>query len=225
MQSLTGQGSIARKEFVGQTVQMRSTSAKSTRSALRVQAAVVTQRLKAPPSSRKIGTQKIGAPKKKTGTQPIKAPSVGTQVKKLQSIATFGEKGKGFRPRQIGAPRAAPALLARVEQLRLLSKAEQAGLLSLAEKNGLTLSFIERSGLLSKAESLGLLSAAADRNTPGALTTLALLLFLAGPALVYFVPDSSSGLIAAQAIGALLCVAGGSAAWGGASLIGALQKE
>ncbi len=63
------------------------------------------------------------------------------------------------------------------------------------------------------------------RNTPGALTTLALLLFLAGPALVYFVPDSSSGLIAAQAIGALLCIAGGSAAWGGASLIGALQKE
>lgn len=63
------------------------------------------------------------------------------------------------------------------------------------------------------------------RNTPGALTALALALFVAGPALVYFVPDTSGGLVAAQAVGALLCVAGGSAAWGGASLIGALQKE
>ncbi|EIE20938.1 DUF1118-domain-containing protein [Coccomyxa subellipsoidea C-169] len=201
---------------------MKSTAATSTRSAVQVQAAVVTQRLKARPNT---GTQKIGGLKKKTGTQPIKAPGVGTQVKKLTSIDMFGEKGKGFRPRQSAVPRAAPALLSRVEQLRLLSKAEQAGLLSLAEKNGLTLTFIERSGLLSKAEALGLLSAAADRNTPGALTTLALALFILGPALVYFVPDTSSGLIAAQVAGALLCVAGGSAAWGGASLIGALQKD
>lgn len=72
---------------MGQTVQMRSTIAKSARSALQVQAAVVTQRLKAPPSSRKVGTQKIGAPKKKTGTQPIKLPSVGTQVKKVSATA------------------------------------------------------------------------------------------------------------------------------------------
>ena len=63
---------------------MQSTGAKATLSALQVQAAVVTQRLKAPP---KTGTKKIGAPKKKTGTQPIKAPSVGTQVKKVMIIA------------------------------------------------------------------------------------------------------------------------------------------
>lgn len=63
------------------------------------------------------------------------------------------------------------------------------------------------------------------RNTPGALTALGLALFAAGPALVYFVPDTSSGLIAAQVIGALVCVAGGSAAFGGANLIGALQKD
>ena len=112
-----------------------------------------------------------------------------------------------------------------MEQLRLLSKAEQAGLLSLAERNGLTLSFIERSGLLSKAESLGLLSAATDRNTPGALTALALLLFIAGPAVVYFTPDTSTPLIAAQSIAAAVLLVGGSAAWGGSRLIGALQKE
>ncbi len=31
----------------------------------------------------------------------------------LQSIATFGEKGMGFRPRKAGVPRAAPTLLSR----------------------------------------------------------------------------------------------------------------
>ena len=69
-----------RQDFAGQSLQMQGTRAKATRSALEVQVAVITQRLKALP---KKGTQKIGAPKKKTGTQPIKAPSVGTQVKKV----------------------------------------------------------------------------------------------------------------------------------------------
>lgn len=74
------------------------------------------------------------------------------------------------------------------------------------------------------AENLGLISAAADRNTPSALYTLATALLVAGPALVYFVPDSSTALVAAQAIGALGCVVGGSAAFGGASLLSSLQK-
>lgn len=65
----------------------------------------------------------------------------------------------------------------------------------------------------------------ACRKTPGTLKALTAALFIAGPALVYFVPDTSTPLVAAQVIGALLCVAGGSAAWGGANLIGALQQD
>lgn len=62
------------------------------------------------------------------------------------------------------------------------------------------------------------------RNTPGALYTLATLLLAAGPALVYFTPDDNTGLIVAQVLGALLCVGGGAAAYGGASLLSSLQK-
>jgi hypothetical protein len=62
------------------------------------------------------------------------------------------------------------------------------------------------------------------RNTPGALFTLATVLLAAGPALVYFTPDDSTALVALQAIGALVCVAGGAAAYGGASLLSSLQK-
>ncbi len=62
------------------------------------------------------------------------------------------------------------------------------------------------------------------RNTPGALYTLAALLLAAGPAIVYFTPDDTSLLIALQAIAAFVCVSGGAAAYGGASLLSTLQK-
>ena len=117
-----------------------------------------------------------------------------------------------------------PRILSNVQQLRLLSKLEQAGLLSLLEKNGLTLSAIEKSRLLSTAESLGLLSAAADSSTPGALFAVAFALLAVGPAIVYFVPDDSTGLVALQSVAAFLCVVGGSAAFGGAQLLSKLQK-
>ncbi|CAK0762546.1 hypothetical protein CVIRNUC_002968 [Coccomyxa viridis] len=229
MQACKGVSILLQKPFTGRKLHSRAFSDKADRHQGPIAASIATQRLKS--RSTRQGTQRLAPPRrpsapKGSGTQLLKPPSVGTQVnKKLQSIATFGEKGMGFRPRKAGVPRAAPTLLSRVEQLRLLSKAEQAGLLSLAERNGLTLSFIERSGLLSKAESLGLLSAATDRNTPGALTALALILFVAGPAIVYFTPDMSTPLVAFQAISAAVLVAGGSAAWAGAALIGALQKE
>ncbi len=155
------------------------------------------------------GTQKIG------GTQRIG----GTKV---TSIEVF-TKEKIFRTKQTVA-KPSPKILSRVQDLRLLSKLEQAGLLSLLEKNGLTLSFIEKSGLLSTAEKFGLISAAADRNTPGALFTLSTALLAAGPALVYFTPDDNPALIAVQAIGALVCIAGGSAAFAGASLLESLQS-
>lgn len=97
-------------------------------------------------------------------------------------------------------------------------------MLSAAERAGVTLSALEKSGALSAAESLGLLSRAADRSTPGLLYALATALFVAGPAVVYAVPDTSTGLVALQALAAGAAVIGGSAAWGGASLLSALQK-
>lgn len=161
------------------------------------------------------GTQTL-----RTGTQKIGSTVGGT--KKITAIEVFS-KEKTFRQKNFGG-KPAPKLLARVQELRLLSKLEQAGLLSVMEKNGLTLSTIEKSGLLSTAESLGLISAAADRSTPGALYGLATALLVAGPALVYFVPDDSTALVVAQVLGALACVVGGSAAFGGASLLSTLQK-
>ena len=61
-------------------------------------------------------------------------------------------------------------------------------------------------------------------GTPGALYGLATVLLAAGPALVYFVPDSDPALVALQVVGALVAVAGGSAAYGGATLLSTLQK-
>ena len=97
-------------------------------------------------------------------------------------------------------------------------------MLSALEKSGVTLSALEKSGALSIAENLGLLSRAADRDTPGLLYTAAAALFAAGPAAVYAIPDSSPALVAVQALIAAVAVAGGSAAFGGASLLSALQK-
>ncbi|KAL9683771.1 hypothetical protein QQ045_021196 [Rhodiola kirilowii] len=115
-------------------------------------------------------------------------------------------------------------LLTRVEQLKLLTKAEKAGLLSAAEKFGLSLSSIEKLGLLSKAEELGLLSAATDPGTPTALLSLSLGLLLAGPLVVYFVPEQYPWEVAVQVLLALVCVAGGSAALAASSFVSDLQK-
>lgn len=187
---------------------MQATLALSQRS---IVAAVVTKKLKAlpkkttsvrpgtvtlkPGTTKKVGTAKVGTATKPAPPKPAPAPTTG-----------------------------GPRLLTRIQQLRLLSKVEQAGLLSLLEKNGLTLTAIEKSGALSTAESLGLLSAAADKNTPVLLNTLALLLFVAGPAVVYLTPDDSPLLIGVQVLVALTAILGGSAAFGGASLLSTLQK-
>jgi len=109
-----------------------------------------------------------------------------------------------------------------VEELRLLSKAEEAGLLSAAEKAGLSLSSIEKMGLLSKAEDFGILTLATDTNAPALLTTIAVVCYAAAPALVYFGPDD---LFVAEAIGAATLAIGGTAAFGGATLLGTLQKS
>lgn len=115
----------------------------------------------------------------------------------LQSIAAFGEKGTGFRPRKTGVPRAAPTLLSRfgsifhdqTMQLRsylpvllclmhaicILSRlierrVEQLRLLSKAEQAGL-LSLAERNGLtLSFIERSGLLSKAESLGLLSAAT-------------------------------------------------------
>lgn len=164
--------------------------------------------------------QAAGTQTLRSGTQKLGPRTGGTR--KVTSIEIF-TKEKTFRSKQ-NVVRPQPKILTKVQELRLLSKLEQAGILSLLEKNGVTLSAIEKSGALSAAENLGLVSAAADRNTPSALFTLSSALLLAGPAIVYFVPDDSAALVALQAVAALTCVVGGSAAFGGASLLSTLQK-
>ncbi|XP_006664128.1 uncharacterized protein LOC102704577 [Oryza brachyantha] len=134
-----------------------------------------------------------------------------------------GEPG----PRQTTSGKAAKPvkLLTNVEKLRLLTKAEKAGLLSAAERAGLSLSAVERLGLLSKAEELEVLSAATDPGTPGALLGLALLLLAAGPAVVYLVPEEYPWEVAVQAVAALVCVVGGSAAFAASSFVSKLQSS
>lgn len=134
---------------------------------------------------------------------------------------SIGYKDKEFRSKTVSSKNA-PKLLARVEELRLLSKAEEAGLLSAAEKAGLSLSSIEKMGLLSKAEDFGILTLATDTNAPALLTTVAVVCYALAPALVYFGPDDQ---FVAEAIGAALLALGGTAAFGGATLLGTLQKS
>eukprot|EP00963_Diacronema_lutheri_P010459 scaffold1053_cov332-Pavlova_lutheri.AAC.13 len=129
-------------------------------------------------------------------------------------------QGRPEAPCQVGAPPYCTSV--EVEELRLLSKAEEAGLLSAAEKAGLSLSSIEKMGLLSKAEDFGILTLATDTNAPALLTTIAVVCYAAAPALVYFGPDD---LFVAEAIGAATLAIGGTAAFGGATLLGTLQKS
>ncbi|KAJ6843310.1 uncharacterized protein M6B38_259475 [Iris pallida] len=116
-------------------------------------------------------------------------------------------------------------LLTNVEKLRLLTKAEKAGLLSTAEKLGLSLSTVERLGLLSKAEELGVLSAATDPGTPTTLLSLSLALLLLGPVCVYVVPEQNAVEVVLQAVVALVCVVGGSAAFAASNFVSNLQRS
>lgn len=193
-------------------------------------AAVQTRSLKvapkpAPPPPKRAPASTVG------GTKKMRvSPSTGTGTKmvggtrgKVSSIEVFSKEGI-FRARKDGG-RPAPKVLARIEQLRLLSKLEQSGLLSQLERSGVTLSKLEKSGLLSTAEKLGVLGLLGDRSFPSTLYALAAALLVAGPAAVYLLPDDSTGLVGVQAVVALLCVLGGSAAWGGAALLSTLQKS
>lgn len=155
----------------------------------------------------------------------------------IQSMATQKSTGKTVSSRKgstvipVGKPvttsNGVPPvkLLTRVEQLRLLTKAEKAGLLSAAEKAGFSLSTIEKLGLLSKAEELGVLSAATDPTTPGALFSLSLFLLVFGPTFVYLVPEEYPWEVALQAVVALVCVVGGSAAFAASNFVSNLQKN
>uniref|UniRef100_A0A453JX44 Uncharacterized protein n=1 Tax=Aegilops tauschii subsp. strangulata TaxID=200361 RepID=A0A453JX44_AEGTS len=147
------------------------------------------------------------------------------RVWRMQGTTTVFPVGKpAGPPRPATTKGSAPVkLLTNVEKLRLLTKAEKAGLLSAAERAGLSLSAVERLGLLSKAEELGVLSAATDPGTPGSLQGLALLLLAAGPAVVFLVPEQYPWEVALQAVAALVCVAGGSAAFAASSFVSRLQ--
>ncbi|KAF0887665.1 hypothetical protein E2562_002365 [Oryza meyeriana var. granulata] len=158
----------------------------------------------------------------KVAAMATQKPTAGTR-RGTTVYFPVGEPG----PQQTASGKAAPPvkLLTNVEKLRLLTKAEKAGLLSAAERAGLSLSAVERLGLLSKAEELEVLSAATDPGTPGALLGLALLLLAAGPAVVYLVPEEYPWEVAVQAVAALVCVVGGSAAFAASSFVSKLQSS
>lgn len=139
-------------------------------------------------------------------------------------VLQVGDKSANLRDKVSGEP-AAIKLLSRVQQLRLLTKAEKAGLLSAAEKAGFSLSTIEKLGLLSKAEEFGILTAATNPTTPGSLLVLALVLLLAGPAFVYFVPEDAAWQVVLQFAVALATVLGGSAAFAASNFVSTLQKS
>ena len=141
-----------------------------------------------------------------------------------KSIPIFNPNDKRLRDKADDSV-TSPKVLTRIQELRLLSKAEEAGLLSAAENAGITLATVEKLGLLSKAESLGIISAAGDRKTPGLLRLVTIALFVAGPAAVYFLPEDTTQLVAAQAAVATLCAIGGAAAFGGATLLSNLQSR
>lgn len=62
------------------------------------------------------------------------------------------------------------------------------------------------------------------RGTPGLLNTLGLAAAAGAAALVYFLPDDSTGLVAAQVVGASALGAAAIAALVGSSILGNLQK-
>jgi len=162
----------------------------------------------------------------RSGTLLTKATKGSKRSGPRTSIEIFNPDEKNFKQLTNNEKRStsSPKLLTRVQELRLLSKAEEAGLLSAAEKAGVTLAAIEKYGLLTKAENLGLISAAVDRNTPGLVSGLAWALFVTGPAVVYFVPDATPTQIAIQVAVSLVCILGGSAAFGAASFLKKLQE-
>ncbi|KQJ86184.1 uncharacterized protein LOC100835590 [Brachypodium distachyon] len=174
------------------------------------------------PSSSGSGKGRVLLPR--VTAMATQSPKSGSGTKRSSGTTTVFPVGKpAGGPAKTTKGSAPVKLLTNVEKLRLLTKAEKAGLLSAAERAGLSLSAVERLGLLSKAEELGVLSAATDPGTPGTLQGLALLLLAAGPAVVFLVPEQYPWEVALQAVVALACVAGGSAAFAASSFVSRLQ--
>ena len=97
-----GKGQTVRTPFLGESLTVRHRHHKAGRSAVNVQSAIATQRLKAPKAI-KQGTQKIAAAAKKaapkkTGTQtlkPLVPPVSGTQIKKVLGVPLREGRGDG----------------------------------------------------------------------------------------------------------------------------------
>jgi hypothetical protein len=116
---------------------------------------------------------------------------------------------------------AKPTVIGKAAELRLIGKAvtaaEELGLLGIADS--ISLSDIERAGLLSKGEAL-----IYDRGAPNTIAALGFVLAAAGSAAVYFIPDDSAGLVAAQAALGVAAALGFGASIAGSSLLRKLQN-
>ena len=114
-----------------------------------------------------------------------------------------------------------PKVIGKAAELRLIGKAvtaaEELGLLGIADS--ISLSDIERAGLLSKGEAL-----IYDRGAPNTIAALGFVLAAAGSAAVYFIPDDSAGLVAAQAALGVAAALGFGASIAGSNLLRKLQN-
>jgi hypothetical protein len=70
----------------------------------------------------------------------------------------------------------------------------------------------------------GILSVLANKQTPGNINALGLVLLLAAAGLVFAVPDDSTALVVSQAAGAVVLAGAGVAAFVGASILASFQK-
>lgn len=138
-----------------------------------------------------------------------------------QRLTVKTNKAVKARNVQVKAMAAKPKVITKAADLRLIGKAvtaaEELGLLGIAD--GISLASIEKAGLLSTAEKV-----IYDRNSPGTISTLGLVLAAAGAGAVYAIPDETTTEIVLQVVVASACAVGFGVSLTASSLLRKLQN-
>lgn len=138
-----------------------------------------------------------------------------------QRLTVKTNKAVKARNVQVKAMAAKPKVITKAADLRLIGKAvtaaEELGLLGIAD--GISLASIEKAGLLSTAEKV-----IYDRNSPGTISTLGLVLAAAGAGAVYAIPDETTTDVVLQVVVASACAVGFGVSLTASSLLRKLQN-
>ena len=138
-----------------------------------------------------------------------------------QRLTVKTNKAVKARNVQVKAMAAKPKVITKAADLRLIGKAvtaaEELGLLGIAD--GISLASIEKAGLLSTAEKV-----IYDRNSPGTISTLGLVLAAAGAGAVYAIPDEPTTEVVLQVVVASACAVGFGVSLTASSLLRKLQN-